>query len=170
MTSVSQIIQNDAALTAQLKAKTDTVTGAASSNLKQSDFLDLLTKQLQFQDPMEPQGNSEFISQMCQFSQLEATNDLNTNMKNSTSENKAESLVGKGVILVNPDDTSKTIQGTVQAARLDGEKSAINVNGTNYSMEYLLYSYDPSLVTTNPATSTNTNTNTNSGSNSGSST
>lgn len=146
MTSITDILNRDTNFTQQLKAKTDTVTGAASSKLNQSDFLDLLTKQLQFQDPMEPQGNNEFISQMCQFSQLEATTDMNQNFTEYMSETKANNLVGKGVVLADPNKQGQIIKGTVKAAFLDGSKSAINVNGTNYSMEYLLYSYDPTLV------------------------
>lgn len=147
MSSVSSIINSDATYTAQLKAKTDTLTGAAGSNLNQSDFLALLTQQLQFQDPMEPQDNSQFISQMAQFSQLESTTETHDLLSSSTAESKANSLVGEGVVLTDPNDTSKTITGTVEGARLNGTKSGVVVNGTTYPLEYLLYSYDPASVT-----------------------
>lgn len=149
MTSVSSIINNDAYHTAQVKQKTDTLTGAAGSNLTQSDFLALLTQQLQFQDPMEPQDNSQFISQMCQFSQLTTSTETYDLLSDYTAETKANSLVGEGVVLQDPNNPKKTISGKVQAAYLDGDTSGITVNGTTYSMEYLLYSYDPTQVTTN---------------------
>ncbi len=146
MASVSSIINNDAMYTEQLRSSTDTVTGADSSNLNQSDFLALLTLQLQYQDPMEPTGNSEFISQMCQFSQLEATTDISETLSDYTTETKASSLVGKGVILADPNNPENTLYGTVEAAQLNGTNSAININGTDYSLEYLLYTYDPSIM------------------------
>jgi len=127
--------------TATLQASTDTVTGAASENLTQSDFLELLTQQLQYQDPMDPQDNSEFVSQLCQFSQLEVSTNTYTTLSNYTGIMEAQSLVGDGVILQDPDDTSSTLSGKVQAAYIDGSDSGIMVDGTTYPLEYLLYAY-----------------------------
>ncbi len=53
-----------------------TVSSALSNGMTQSDFLRLLTAQLQAQDPTKPVDNSQFVSQMAQFSQLSATQDL----------------------------------------------------------------------------------------------
>ncbi len=49
--------------------------------LDQSDFLLLLTTQLQNQDPTEPQGNEAMIAQMAQFSSLEANLATNTTLE-----------------------------------------------------------------------------------------
>jgi flagellar basal-body rod modification protein FlgD len=49
---------------------------ALANGMTQSDFLKLLTAQLQAQDPTNPVDNSQFVSQMAQFSQLSATQDL----------------------------------------------------------------------------------------------
>jgi flagellar basal-body rod modification protein FlgD len=53
---------------------------ALSNGMTQSDFLKLLTAQLQAQDPTNPVDNSQFVSQMAQFSQLSATQDLLTSV------------------------------------------------------------------------------------------
>ena len=49
---------------------------ALANGMTQSDFLKLLTAQLQAQDPTHPVDNSQFVSQMAQFSQLSTTQDL----------------------------------------------------------------------------------------------
>jgi flagellar basal-body rod modification protein FlgD len=53
---------------------------APSASMSQADFLKLLTTQLQAQDPTNPMDNSQFISQLAQFSQLASTQELNTNL------------------------------------------------------------------------------------------
>ena len=50
--------------------------------LGQQDFLKLLTTQLQAQDPTNPMDNSQFVSQLAQFSQLASMQDLNTSVNN----------------------------------------------------------------------------------------
>ena len=63
-----------------------TATAASSgSQLTQADFLKLMTTQLQAQDPTHPMDNSQFASQLAQFSQLSATQDLDTNVKSLSS-------------------------------------------------------------------------------------
>ena len=43
----------------------------ATDALGRDAFLQLLTTQLAHQDPMQPQGDTEFIAQLAQFSSLE---------------------------------------------------------------------------------------------------
>jgi flagellar basal-body rod modification protein FlgD len=54
-------------------------TGFAS--LDQSDFIKLLTVQMQQQDPFDPVDNKEMLAQMAQFSSLSGINDVNANLK-----------------------------------------------------------------------------------------
>jgi flagellar basal-body rod modification protein FlgD len=50
------------------------LTGSAAAlqnaGLSQQDFLKVLTTQLQFQDPLKPMDNDQFLAQMAQFSTL----------------------------------------------------------------------------------------------------
>lgn len=119
--------------TAQVTTSNNKVTGSASANLTSTEFLTLVLQQLQFQDPMEPTDNAQFVSQTCQMSQLQSTQ----NSTARTTEQQATSLVGQNVTLQNPKDVKKTITGNVTAATIDGEKSAITVNGTSYPLKYL---------------------------------
>lgn len=137
MASVTDQITAAKTYTNMYQAETDTVTGAASTKLTQSDFLNLLTQQLEYQDPMEPMDNSQFVSQINQFSQLEAQTDISKTLNDSTTTQQATMLVGENVTLQDPDDKTKTITGTVTSALIDGDNSSIVVNGTSYPLSLL---------------------------------
>lgn len=48
-----------------------TSSATGSNSLNEADFLELLVAQLEHQDPLDPQSNTEFVAQMAQFSSLE---------------------------------------------------------------------------------------------------
>ncbi len=66
-------------------------------------FLNLLVKQLQYQDPLNPVENTEFTAQLAQFSQLESLSEMNSNIElmaqfqNSMNSMQAASFIGKQV-------------------------------------------------------------------------
>src|SRR3954463_8192615 len=72
-----------------------------NSSLGEKDFLKLLVAQLKNQDPLAPQDNSQFVSQLAQFSSLEAAMGTNTRLDSITGQNQGlantevVSLVGK---------------------------------------------------------------------------
>jgi flagellar basal-body rod modification protein FlgD len=85
---------------------TSTPTG---STMTQSDFLQLLTTQLQDQDPTQPMDNSQMAAELAQFATLSATQNINTNLQNLSSNLNtnmqtsqvlsASNLVGKQVLV-----------------------------------------------------------------------
>lgn len=52
------------------------VTSGATQSLGKDDFLELLVTKLQYQDPLEPMADEDFIAQLAQFSSLEQMNNI----------------------------------------------------------------------------------------------
>ncbi len=61
----------------------------STSTLDKEDFLTLLVAQLENQDPLDPQDNSEFVAQMAQFSALEQQITTNEYLETLISSNQA---------------------------------------------------------------------------------
>lgn len=57
--------------------RTDTVSAQASVGL--DEFLNIFLTQLNYQDPLEPVDNREFLAQLAQFSSVELANRTNDN-------------------------------------------------------------------------------------------
>ncbi len=68
-----------------------------SASALQNEFLQLLTTQLQYQDPLQPVDGTQFTSQLAQFSQLEQLSNLNTSMGSLSNNVMASNMIGKYV-------------------------------------------------------------------------
>lgn len=90
-----------------------------SSTLDVNDFLSLLVTEMQYQDPLEPTDNSQYIAQMATFSQVEATKE----MLDTATRQTASNLVGKTVIMTT--DLNKDRLILQENGRLLGKLSAI---------------------------------------------
>ncbi len=64
-----------------VKSNEDSVVGKKKETLGQSDFLKLMTTQLQNQDPFSPMENGDFIAQMAQFSTVTGIAEMGENLK-----------------------------------------------------------------------------------------
>ncbi len=84
-----------------------------NATLGQDDFLKILLTQLQFQDPLKPLDNREFMAQMAQFTTLEISrqqNEMTDSLLKIQSASQALGLIGK-TIEVSTDSGSQV--GTV---------------------------------------------------------
>ena len=111
-----------------------------SNELGKDDLLKLLITQLSNQDPTSPMENTEFISQMAQFSSLEQMTNMSTSFSKMASfinSSEAASTLGKTVEL-NVGDASVT--GIVEGATR-GENPQVLVNGMYYSMDKIAAIY-----------------------------
>lgn len=108
-----------------------------TSNLGKDAFLQLLVAQLQYQDPLSPQSNEDFVSQLAQFSSLEEMQSMTSSLANS----QALSLVGKNVIIeVGKSQglaTTTTIGGYVDYVQMIEGKAYLSINGQKYDFEDL---------------------------------
>lgn len=145
-----------------LKTSTSTSTSSASSSssktgsssLSQSDFLNLLTTQLAYQDPTSPADASQMVSQMAQISMVSSLSELNTttsgisDVVTSSQALMASSLVGQKA-LVNSSTGYLSDDGSLSGVIATGTKGASNitVNVTNSSGEVIRQYTSSSSVT-----------------------
>lgn len=108
-----------------------------TSELGKDAFLQLLVTQLQHQDPLSPQDNSEFVAQLAQFSSLEALQNLSSSMGNS----QALGLVGKNVIIEvgksKGVSETTTVAGYVDYVQMVEGKAKLSINEELYDFEDL---------------------------------
>jgi len=76
-----------------------------NTTANQQDFLKLFTTQLQNQNPLDPTKNEAFVAQLAQFSQLEATTNMATQLTALTASLQGDrmmsgaALIGKSVVV-----------------------------------------------------------------------
>lgn len=150
MTTVSTEItnlQNQTAFT-----QSSTTDRKTSSKNDSSMFLNLMLQQLKNQDPTQPTDNTEWLSQLAQYSSLEQMTQMNTGLTNCMNYISAMykdmsmnaeitqtlSMVGKEVTITIPDenDSTKTteITGKVTEANFKDGTGKVKVNGEYYSI------------------------------------
>lgn len=118
----------------QYQIKQDTT---QNKELGKNEFLNLLVAQLNNQNPLEPQGNGEFIAQLAQFSQVEGIEKLNTSMGSllsgyqSSQALQASSMVGRKVIVPTDKAVVDTSESFKASAVLPVTSSNVFVNVYN---------------------------------------
>ena len=131
-------ITNSAYKTAeQRKVEENTV----KNDLDKQAFLKLLVAQMKYQDPMEPTDNTEYVSQLAQFSSLEAMN----NMSQSVDLQRATGLIGKVVTATKTDSVTGVVTettGSVQFVSQSGSKTYLTINGDQYDLDEISKIWD----------------------------
>ena len=86
-----------------------------AAQLSQEDFMRILLAQLQFQDPLKPMDNQEFVAQLAQFSALEINRQQSEKVDQLLSMQSVTQSVG--IIGKNVDVT--TAQGSSVSGKVD---------------------------------------------------
>ena len=143
---ITQLIKNGEVVDTSAESNSSSSTSKKSGgSLDKDAFLQLLVAQMKYQDPLEPTDNTEYISQLATFSQLEETQ----NMQASLQEMEANSLVGKQVVLrVTSSATGETsdVTGTVDSVIHENNKTYLMVNNNLYSIDDLYSVMDDSYM------------------------
>lgn len=107
-----------------------------NDSLDKDAFLKILVAEMQYQDPLEPSSNTEWVSQMAAFSQIEGLQDVNSTIN----EQKAADLVGKRVIIAASDDVNGEVNyvtGIVQSTEKKDDGIYLSVEDNLYLLDKL---------------------------------
>lgn len=115
----------------------------AQDIMGKDDFLRLLTVQLRYQDPTDPIKDQDFIAQLAQFSALEQTQNLADQMATFIDMQMSYGLTAQSAALLGrtveiAGDGDETLQGTVEAIRLQGGRPEVVVDGESYPLSNII--------------------------------
>lgn len=102
---------------------------AKRQEMDKDAFLRLLTTQLQYQDPLKPMDNQEFMAQMAQFSALEQMQNLNL----LNEQGLAAGLLGRYVAGKDA-ESGEVFVGTVDGFRVVDGQVKLNVAGKDHNL------------------------------------
>ena len=107
----------------------------SNSSLDKDAFLQLLVAQMKYQDPLEPTSNTEYISQLATFSELEEMQNLTSGM----TLQRASGLVGQYVFMKVTDSSGNTSypEGTVDYVVYENNKAYLSIGDNLYSIDDL---------------------------------
>ncbi|HHV10201.1 MAG TPA: hypothetical protein GXX75_07995 [Clostridiales bacterium] len=129
-------------------------TKKVGGELGKDAFMKLLVTQMQYQDPLNPNSNTEYIAQLTTFSQLEQMQ----NVAKTTTNSQAFSLVGKTVTVKTDSttkDTPRYVTGKVDFVYVSGSSTKLSIDGKLYSVEQLDTVMDDDYASANSSDSTN---------------
>lgn len=134
MSSVANI--NDGKVIAESTPTKQNTKKYGTDALGKDAFMTLLVTQMQNQDPLNPSSDTEFISQLAQFSSLEQMENLNSTLTNQN----AFAMVGKNVIInvgQSEGKVTNTVAGYVQYVEIKDGKAYLAINDETYSIDDL---------------------------------
>lgn len=114
-----------------------TTAAKLNNSLDKEAFLQLLVKQMQYQDPLDPQDNSEYVAQLAQFSSLEQmtnvsdamskVNNMISTMNSSMLVGQASSFVGKTVTWDSTPTATSNTEETPTPTFSSGKVDAVKI-------------------------------------------
>lgn len=100
-------------------------------HLGQQEFLNLLVAELRNQNPLKPMDQKDFITQLAQFSNLEALHAVSQTLNSLQATNLLNTMVRVKTI------SGQVVEGLVESVTL-GPKVGIVVQGIRYGLQDIL--------------------------------
>lgn len=112
-----------------------TAARTAKKSLGSADFMKLLATQFTQQDPMKPMEDTAFVAQMAQFTNLEQTQSMSSEIARLRAEQQlimGNSYLGRTVTVM--DDTGKEVSGVVSAMENTSAGVLLKVGDSSYAL------------------------------------
>ncbi|MDE3071436.1 MAG: flagellar hook capping protein [Pseudomonadota bacterium] len=98
---------------------TTAASATPNSGINEQDFIKLFVSELQFQDPMQPLDNSQFLTQLAQFVSIEQQSEEVSGINNLLTLNSSDQSLG-------------LLTHTVEVTNADGSTASGKVTGIQY--------------------------------------
>ncbi|HTJ26106.1 MAG TPA: flagellar hook capping FlgD N-terminal domain-containing protein [Candidatus Limnocylindria bacterium] len=111
----------------------------SNTSVSEGQFLQLLTTQLQNQDPLNPMDDTQSVAELAQFSSLQSMDSLSSSFsafQSNFAVMQSAGLLGKEVSAVSTDGSGNqtTVQGTVASINVVNGVPEITLMGSNGSL------------------------------------
>jgi flagellar basal-body rod modification protein FlgD len=121
---------------ASTSSSSTAATGDRMNELTMSDFIKMMTAELENQDPMNPMSNTEMLSQISQIRSITSNDRLTNGIESLTlgqSLATASSLIGKTITGTN--SLNETTTGKVDKVTIEDGKAKLYVGSAIVSVE-----------------------------------
>jgi flagellar basal-body rod modification protein FlgD len=102
-----------------------------------NDFINMMVTQLQNQDPLSPESNSDLLQQMSQIGQLQSSTQLSTDLKTMTLQSNiasASNMIGKQIDGL--DSNGAPLSGQVTAVHVANNQVSLDLdNGKTVDLQ-----------------------------------
>ncbi|GMV99638.1 MAG: hypothetical protein AMXMBFR84_07770 [Candidatus Hydrogenedentota bacterium] len=110
----------------------------AGGELGKDAFLELLVRQIQYQDPLEPTDNADMLAQLAQFTSLEQMNNLNESFERLSSNMDQNNFITGSLLLgrtiTGLDVDGESVEGVVEGVHMDDGIVYLTVGEQTVSM------------------------------------
>lgn len=131
MADTSRVLSSSEQIQANYEKYKSKFKDSTEKMVSSDTFLSLLVAEMTNQDPMEPTSNTEFVTQMAQFTSLQYSKDSAT----YSMSNYASSLVGKTVTASKMDGSKQvTKTGVVESVMKSGKTYTLKIDGVSFDI------------------------------------
>ena len=131
MADTSRVLSSSEQIQANYEKYKSKFKDSTEEMVSSDTFLSLLVAEMTNQDPMEPTSNTEFVTQMAQFTSLQYSKDSAT----YSMSNYASSLVGKTVTASKMDGSKQvTKTGVVESVMKSGKTYTLKIDGVSFDI------------------------------------